>query len=71
MGKSLSAAVDGYNKTIGTYEKRVLSTARKFEGLGSTPTELIPTTFEAIDVEVRTTEEIDSEDIERNSEATS
>ncbi len=54
MGKSLSSAVDGYNKTIGTYERRVLSSARKFEELGAASTELIPTTFELIDAELRT-----------------
>jgi DNA recombination protein RmuC len=53
MGKSLSSAVDGYNKTIGTYERRVLSSARKFEELGAASTELIPTTFELIDAELR------------------
>lgn len=56
MGKSLSSAVDGYNKTIGTYERRVLSSARKFEELGAASTELIPTTFELIDVQQRVPE---------------
>ena len=36
VGKSLSSAVDSYNQTIGTFEKRVLVSARKFHQLGST-----------------------------------
>jgi len=37
LGRSLAAAVDSYNKTIGALESRVLPTARKFEELKATP----------------------------------
>jgi DNA recombination protein RmuC len=54
MGKSLNGAVDNYNKTIGTFERRVLSTARKFENLGATLGDAKITDLEAIDVQTRT-----------------
>ncbi len=37
LGRSLAAAVDHYNSAIGTYETRVLISARKFEDLKATP----------------------------------
>ncbi len=37
LGKSLNSAVDHYNRAIGSYETRVMSTARKFEDLKAAP----------------------------------
>lgn len=54
MGKSLNTAVEGYNKTIGTFERRVLSSARKFDKLGSLSNESKILSIEPIDVQTRT-----------------
>ena len=37
LGKALNSSVDHYNKAIGSYETRVMSTARKFEDLKAAP----------------------------------
>ncbi len=37
LGKSLGGAVDSYNQTVGTFESRVLVTARRFKDLESVP----------------------------------
>jgi len=42
VGKSLDAAVRSYNDTVGSYEKRVLASARKFGELGATAKDAIP-----------------------------
>ncbi len=42
VGKSLDAAVRSFNDTVGSYEKRVLVSARKFGELGATAKEPIP-----------------------------
>lgn len=49
LGNSLNNAVDHYNKAIGSYETRVMSTARKFEELKAAPEGTTLPDIEAID----------------------
>lgn len=56
VGKALDQAVNAYDKAVGTLERRVLVSARKFRELGATaqaeivevtPVERVPRTFQA------------------------
>lgn len=49
LGNSLNSAVDHYNRAIGSYETRVMSTARKFEELKAAPENATLPDLEAID----------------------
>jgi DNA recombination protein RmuC len=53
LGKSLNSAVDHYNKAIGSYETRVMSTARKFEELKAAPEGTTLPDIETIDTSTR------------------
>lgn len=56
MGKSLTSAVDHYNKALGSFERRVLVSARRFKelGAGDNEVELLP--LPLIDATTRTPE---------------
>ena len=60
LGKSLNSAVDHYNKTVGSFEGRVLPSARKFEELKATPEAKTIDTLEPIDSQPRDPQEIPS-----------
>jgi DNA recombination protein RmuC len=49
LGKSLGGAVQSYNQAVGSLEHRVLSSARKFKGLGSTSQAADITDLEPLD----------------------
>lgn len=53
LGKSLNSTVDHYNKAIGSYETRVMSTARKFEELKAAPEGTTLPDLEVIDKTTR------------------
>jgi DNA recombination protein RmuC len=51
VGRSLTSAVDAYNRTVGSFESRVFTTARKLRDLHVTEAELVA--MEAIEASVR------------------
>ncbi len=53
LGRSLNNAVDHYNKAIGSYETRVMTTARKFEELKAAPEGVALPDIEIIDKTTR------------------
>ena len=53
MGRTLTGAVDAYNKGIGSFENRVLVTARKLKDMGITQGEVEIEAIEAIDTIAR------------------
>ena len=55
LGAALGKATHSYNKTIGSYENRVVVSARKFKELGATVSEDIPA-LEPLDQVPRTPE---------------
>lgn len=63
VGKNLESAVDSYNKTVGSFESRVLVTARKFKDLETTGTEKELETLDQIEKSVRSLEKIEDEQL--------
>lgn len=59
LGRSLSHAVENYNQAIGSFETRVLITARKFEDLKATPEAATISHLEPIDSTPRTLQSSD------------
>jgi DNA recombination protein RmuC len=51
VGRSLTSAVDAYNRGVGSFENRVLTTARKLRDLHVTQAEI--TAMETIEASVR------------------
>ena len=65
VGRSLNGAVEGYNRTVGSYERRVLSSARKFQELGATSGDAEISTLEPVDAQTRTVQNLhlDSDEV--------
>jgi len=53
MGKSLSTTVNHFNTAVGSFDSRVLSSARKFETLGAAPEQTSISESQPIDKSVR------------------
>jgi len=68
LGKSLNSAVNNYNKTLGSFETRVLPSARRFEELKAAPEAKRIETLQAIDSQARDLQQI-SADISTSPEA--
>lgn len=60
VGRNLSQAVDSYNRTVGSFESRVLVSARKFEGLHSAPQNVKLEEMEPIEKQARELQPSDS-----------
>lgn len=58
MGKGLGKAVDEYNKAVGSFEHRILSTTRKLKALDASVGEDIDP-LDALDKRVRTVERLE------------
>ncbi len=58
LGRSLSSAVENYNSAIGSFETRVLTTARKFEDLKAAPESATIGHLEQIDKSPRSSQAI-------------
>lgn len=70
MGRSLTTAVDSYNKGIGSLETRVLVTARKFKELGAAAAKLELENLEFVEKTPRQLESSDPIETEEEESAT-
>ena len=64
LGNSLDSAVDHYNRAIGSYETRVMTSARKFEDLKATPDNTTLPDLESIEKTTRPLLAVPHNDIE-------